>query len=134
MTAQNPRRTGNEIALLSKRYGDLVFDPEDLTMVLIERFDLPSGFNRPYSRLLIDLGPRYPELPPQDWYLDRGLLKNGKPIPHYFEVFYEKRYVRYGFAWYCLHLKGWMPNPHSIIAGDNLVIATESVFRSLKEY
>jgi hypothetical protein len=133
MAAQNPSRTMGEIALVSKRFGHVIYDPEDLTVVQIVRFDLPLGFNRPYSRLLIDLGPRFPELPPQDWYLDRGLLKYGKSIPHYFESGFVKRFACDGFAWYCLHIHQWIPSSRSIIGGSNLLTSTESVFRALKE-
>jgi hypothetical protein len=134
MAAHNPKRTVTEIALVSKRFGQVRFDDSDPAVVQLCQFPLPPDFNRPSSRLLIDLGPRYPELPPQDWYLDPGLLKYGRPIRHYFEYAYDKRFSSLGWAWVSFHIRNWNPHPFSVITGDNLLTAVESFYRALTEY
>lgn len=129
---KNPARVLGEIELLSTHYGEIVFDPNDPSVVLIERFWLPPEFDRSYCRVLIDLGPRYPELPPQDYYLGRDLRKNGRASIHYFESFPGKEYCEEGFAWYSFHIKEWRPDPYSMVGGDNLLTATDGFYHALK--
>jgi hypothetical protein len=129
---RNPRRVIAEIELLSSHFGEVRFDADNPTTVTIEKFDLPRGFNRRYATVLIDLGSRYPEYPPQDFYLSTGLRKNGKMSSHYFEDGYgEKEYCNSRLAWYSLHLKKWRPNPYSITGGDNLLTASEAFYKAL---
>jgi len=95
---QTPNRAIAEIELLSTPFGDVQFDPDDPSTVVIERFDLPPGFDTRHCRLRIDLGRYYPELPLQDFYLSRGLRKNNKTPTHYFEDWTGKKYCRQGWA------------------------------------
>jgi len=127
-----PNRVNGEIELLSTHFGDVQFDPDDPSSVVIERFDLPLGFNRKYAALLIDLGPEYPIYPPQDFYLSPGLRKNGKKPGFYYEDGYMgKKYRKLGYAWLCLHIIRWRPNSYSMIKGDNLLIAAQVVYEAL---
>jgi len=129
---QNPKRVRAEIELLSTHFGDVQFNPDDPSTVIIERFDLPRGFNRSYCQLLIDLGRYYSELPPQNFYLSRGLRKNGLTIPHYFEDWSGKKYCKQGWAWFCLQIESWKPNPYSMLGGDNLLTVTNACYDALK--
>jgi len=129
----NPNRIIGEIELLSTHFGNIDYDPYDLSHITILRFDLPRGFNKNYSRLLIELGLRYPFLPPQDFYLDKGLRKRGKASSHYYENGFEsKKYCQYGYAWYSFHIKKWKPDPYSMIRGDNFLTAVSAFYRALK--
>jgi len=129
---QNPNRVIGEIELVSTHFGEVRFDPDNPTTVVIERFDLPTGFNQKHSKLLIDLGFSCPELPPQDFYLSRGLRRYGKVPAHYFENgFGGKKYCNQGYAWYSLHIKRWKPDPRSMVAGDNLLTAVEALYDAL---
>jgi hypothetical protein len=129
---KNPNRVIGEIELLSTHFGRVRFDQYNPTTVIIEKFDLSCGFNRSYARALIDLGLLYPELPPQDFYLSRGLRKYGEISDHYFEKGYgDKKYCKKGWAWYSLHIKRWKPDPSSMVADDNLLTAVEALYDAL---
>jgi len=61
------------------------------------------------------------------------LDKDGYISEHYFENgFGEKKYCRHGYAWYSLHLKNWRPDAYSMITGDNLLTAADSLYEALK--
>ena len=122
-----------EIELLSTHFGDVLMEPSDPSTVVIEHFPLPPGFNRQFCELLIDLGLMYPQLPPQDWYISRGLRKYGRKSTHYYEDgFAAKKFCEDGYAWYSFHLNEWRPHPYSIIKGDNLLTATGAFYNALK--
>ena len=129
---RNPVRTIAEIRLLSTHFGELDFSEVNPSSVEICHFPLPKGYNRAECRVVIDLGPEYPELPPQDFYLDRGLHKHGQVSAHYFNKFDGKRYCNDGYAWYSFHVKKWHPNPHSMLGGDNLLSAVNAFYNALK--
>jgi len=130
---RNPKRVIGEIELLSTHFGKVRFNPLNPTAVTIEKFDLPRGFNRKHAKVLIDLGPHYPELPPQDFYLSRGLRKHGEISEHYFERgLGGKKYCKKGWAWYSLHIKSWRPDSYSMVAGDNLLTAAEALYKAVK--
>ena len=128
----NPIRTIGEIELLSTHFGNVGYEPDNPSIVLVARFDLPRGFDERCCELLIDLGPLYPELPPQDFYLSPGLEKDGLQPIHYFEDFFDKKYCREGFAWYSLHITKWKPSSYSMIQGDNLLTAVQALYEALK--
>jgi hypothetical protein len=127
-----PQRTIAEIELLSSRFGDVVFDPYNPSVVKVLDFNLPAGFNINYSRLLMVLGEKYPEYALRDVYLDTGLRLHGIKPSHYFENFAGKKYCEYGYAWYSFHITSWHCNPYSMIRGDNLLTVAEAVYQSLR--
>ncbi|MFC1782745.1 E2/UBC family protein [Planctomycetota bacterium] len=99
---------------------------------MVKYFDLPSTYNKKTSKLIIQLPMNYPEYPPRDFYLDRNLLKNGQKPDHYYHEFEGKKCCKYGYAWYCLHIKKWRPNACSMIRGDNLLTVIGAIYESLK--
>lgn len=129
---RNPKRTIAEIRLLSTHFGEICFLEEDPSVVLMPHFRLPRGYNRVECEVVIDLGLQYPELPPQDFYLSRGLTKDGGISSHYYEDFGGKAYCDQGLAWYSLHIKRWKPNPRSMLGGDNLLSALNAFYNALK--
>ncbi len=53
-----------------------------MTCVLFPGFDLPGGFDRPQSDLLLRLSAGYPDVPPDMWWLDPPVRRaNGQSIP-----------------------------------------------------
>ena len=129
----NPQRAIAEIELLSTQFGDVCFDPDEPSVVLIEHFPLPRGYNKRHCEVLIDLGQGYPQFPPKDWYLSKGLWKKDKRLSHYFEDgFGGKKYCDEGFAWYSFHITKWKPNPNTITQGDTLLTATDAFYHALK--
>ena len=127
---KHPDRTLGEVELVSSRFGTVRFEDD---WVLVKKFDLPSGFNTRKSRLLIVLPHKYPEYTVKGYYLDKGLRKNGAKPEHYFEKKYlDKDLRKLGFAWYCLHIKKWKPNPASMVRGDNLLTAIKALYDALK--
>lgn len=130
---KNPIRVIAEIELLSSHFGPVEFDPQEPSTVLIEQFDLPPGYNRKHTRVLLDLGYQYPEYPVRDFYIDPGLRRKKRRPGHYHEDgFDSKTYCNEGFAWYCLHIQDWQPNPFSIADGDNLLTACQALYEALK--
>lgn len=123
----------DEIALLEAHYGDVEADPEYPFVVVILDFPLPGSFDQEYSELLIDLGRSYPDFPPQDFYLEKGLTRDGgRPSSHYFENMSDKFYCEEGWAWYSFHIDEWRYNPHGIAQGHCLLTATDALYRALE--
>lgn len=130
---KNINRVLAEIELLSSHFGDVEYDDSNPCYAKIISFPLPCGFNKPFCVALFDLADDYPEHPVRDFYLESGLRKYGEISEHYFEDgFSHKRYRQDGFAWYSLHLKRWKPDPYSMIVGDNLLTAADSLYEALK--
>lgn len=130
---KNPERTMAEIRLVSSHFGAVCVDPSNPSVILIEHFTLPPHYSMQSCELVIDLGEHYPDMPPKDWYLSKGLRKNGRVSSHYYENgFRGKEYCKQGYAWYSFHCKRWKPNPWSMIKGDNLLTAIDAFYHALK--
>lgn len=119
-----------EVNLASSRYGAIDFTDD---IVEVESFGLPPGFNYDYCNLLIALSKDYPESPPKDMYLEKGLKKGRCSPEHYYpSMFGERRIRKLGYAWYSIHFKSWSPSSISMIRGDNLLTAINALYDSLK--
>ncbi len=118
-----------EVELLRLRYGQVGFD--DLgKWVHILRFDLPKGWDRKVSGLLIEIPSVYPATPPYDFFIDQEIrTKNGHTPGHYYQ---DCRHKKEGWAWLCLHIRNWKPHP-SVVDGDNLLTVTECIYTQLTE-
>ena len=129
-TLKHHNRVIGELELISSHFGPLEFNN---SIVLVEDFNLPRGFNRESSKLLIVLPDDYPEMPPEDLYIQRHLKKNRKTPEHYFENDYGDKSIRkLGYAWYSIHFTEWSPSFRSIIRGDNLLTAVNALYDALK--
>lgn len=54
----------------------------NMTCVILAEFELPPGYDRPYSTLLLRLNPGYPDIPPDMWWFDPPVRRaDGRPIP-----------------------------------------------------
>lgn len=126
----HPRRVLAEAELVSSHFAEITLEDN---WVLVWIFNLPPTFNQQASRLLIVLPDNYPESPPKDMYLDKGLLKNGKTPEHYFEKGYgNSSIIKKGYAWYSIHFTAWRSNASSMILGDNLLTAVNALYDALK--
>jgi hypothetical protein len=127
---KHPQRVLAEAELVSSHFAEIELEDN---WVLVWNFNLPSTFNQRASKLLIILPNDYPESPPKDMYLDKGLTKNGKMPEHYFEnQFGDGNIRRKGYAWYSIHFTSWHSSSRSIIQGDNLLTAINALFDALK--
>jgi len=127
---KHPKRVRAEIELVSSHFGPVEFDDN---YILIEKFNLPRGFNKKYSKLLCVLPNDYPEYPIKAMYLEKHLKKNEKKLDHYYENNYGDKKIRnQGWAWISIHFTSWSPNANSIIRGNNLLTAIEALYDALK--
>jgi len=127
---KHPNRVMAEVELVSSHFGLVEFNDR---IIVVERFDLPQGFNRQTSKLLITLNYDYPESPPADIYIENKLKKNGGKPGHYYEHrFGDGKIRRAGYAWYSIHFNAWSSNSRSIIRGDNLLTAINALYDALK--
>lgn len=130
-----PERVLAEVNLVSSHFGPVDFAPDeyDSRTLIVESFNLPPGFNKAASKLLITLPSDYPEKPVEAMYLEKDLKKNGCRPGHYFEHEYGDVNIREaGYAWYSIHFKSWKANIRSIIRGDNLLSAIDALYHALK--
>ncbi len=119
-----------EIELLRLRYGQVYCDNDLSKWVHISRFNLPYGWNRKTTELLIEIPPTYPHTPPYDFFIDPDLkTKDGRTPSHYEE---NSRYKKQGWAWLCLHIQNWSPH-HNVVDGDNLLTVCQCVYTELTE-
>ncbi len=127
---KHPDRVLKEAELISMRFGEIDFEDD---WILINRFDMPPGFNRDTSRMLIDLPLNFPEVPPNRFYIDQGVrLTDGSKPRHYFEKDYVSKELRgMGFAWYCVHIKKWKPNFNDMFAGSTLLKAIDACYQAI---
>ncbi|MCD6219038.1 hypothetical protein J7K43_01465 [Candidatus Calescamantes bacterium] len=125
-------RLRKEIRLLTLRFGQISFHRLSRGL-LIYRFDLPPGWNRDFTRLLMIIPQAYPQIPPVKFYIDKGLRKYGKIPPHYFEASSPNLLCGEGFAWLCVHeIYHWKPSV-DILKGDNLLTICNLIYNYLCE-
>lgn len=54
----------------------------NMTCVILQSYQLPTGFDREVSDLLLRLSPGYPDVPPDMWWFDPPVRRaDGNPIP-----------------------------------------------------
>ena len=122
-----------EAYLLTRRFHQVEFDPDDYLWFVIHDFDFPPGFNKKQSRLLIELDSTYPFTPPKGAYLDRNVRTSaGEAIAHYFPGSDQNKFFSKGWAWLCVHVEGWRPNAN-IVKGDNLLKFCDIVYVTLED-
>ena len=119
-----------EIELLRLRYGEVYCDDDLVKWVHILEFDLPDGWDRKTTELLIEIPPVYPNTPPYDFFIDQRLkTKDGRTPSHYEQ---NSRYKKEGWAWLCLHIQSWKPH-NNVVDGDNLLKVCECIYTELTE-
>ncbi|MEI9475060.1 MAG: E2/UBC family protein [Deltaproteobacteria bacterium] len=121
-----------EAYLLTRRFRQVEFDPDDYLWVHIRDFDLPPGFNKRQSGLLIELDATYPFTAPKNCFIDRDIrTSSGESIDHYFPESSQNKFFSKGWAWLSLHIDNWKPNAN-IIGGDNLLRFCDILYLTLE--
>ena len=100
----------------------------------IPAFDLPKGWNKRTSNLLIIVPAGYPHIPPDSFFLEQGLRDtSGRPVKSYFEEQVGPNpYHDRGWAWFCYHIQrdSWHPAFHPL-EGDTLLTYADLVYQVL---
>lgn len=126
-------RLQNEVKILQRQYPDISHG-KSYEWVIIRGFNLPDGWNRKTTDLMLEIPPlpRYPAVPPDNFYVTEGLriAENGAQPTGYKEGI-EKYGKKWGqFSW---HIDGeWHPatKPED---GDNLLTFVLNAEQRLKE-
>jgi hypothetical protein len=120
--------------LLQRIFGQITFDEQGLSWVLIHHFKLPHIWNKPSTALLIKTpGENIENFKDYYFYIDRDLHRTDKlAMRHIFDGpgyndLYEKNYARL-----CLHLKKFAPTLN-FKDGDNLVDICQTVYHFLTQ-
>ena len=125
-------RLRKEIRMLTLRFGRVCFNKSS-GYLLLYNFDLPSGWNKKFTRLLMIVPQTYPQIPPTKFYVDKGLRKYGKIPSHYFENSSFNPMRGEGFAWLCIQeIYRWRPST-DILKGDNLLTVCNLIYNYLSE-
>lgn len=123
--AVNPRerRILHEVQMLATGYGAVNYDDRAFTWVHVPGFALPRGWNVRKTGILLELPQEYPSIPPDGFYLLKGLRDTEGHTPsHYFqEGGTLNRYADRGWAWYCMHARGGWRATADIVSGHNLL-------------
>jgi hypothetical protein len=117
------RRVDAEVALLRRWFRRLAYDDIGRNWVMLPRYDLPRGFNRRATPVLILIPADYPVVPPDGIFVDMGLNIPG----HYFQEKGPRNpFGDKDWAWLCAHLdkRGWRPSA-DLVGGDNLATLLE---------
>ena len=136
MAHARAQRICQEAMILAKQFGIVDCDDEDGRWVYIPHFQLPAGWDRSATGLLLVLPSGYPHVPPDGFYIDRFLrTRKGRRVDHYFEERSDYNpYADRGWGWFCIHLDrgGWRPTS-DVHLGDNLLKLTALVRAILTE-
>lgn len=111
-------RREKEFALLSQKYGEMEHG-QGLDWAIFKAFQLPTGWARTHTGLLVLIPPGYPMTAPDNFYVEPGLkLTSGAPPQNYSEPVNHQ-----GRSWgqFSLHLeRGWGASA-DIFSGHNLL-------------
>ena len=121
-----------EIFLLEKVYGRIKFDQDNHLWVCIPDFQLPKGYNKKRSELLIELPAHYPFSPPTNFFLDRTITtRNGNTIEHYYPNSEQNKHYDRGWAWFCVHIRNWKVK-EDIMQSDNMLTSADIAYLTLE--
>jgi len=121
---------GQEVELLRTKYGTLSTG-EQLDWIRFEQFNLPPGWNRSQTALLVLVPAGYPVTPPDNFYVPVGLRTGSGAQPSN----YTESQTLLGLQWgqFSFHLDGeWKPSA-DYFHGDNLLTFMLGVERRLRE-
>ena len=104
----------------------------DLDWVLIADFPLPPGWNRERTRLLLLVPSGYPQIPPDNFYVDVGLRTSGGAMPGSYSEPVGQIGDNWGqFSWHA-EMESWRPAPEPA-AGHNLRTVVDMIRKRLSE-
>lgn len=73
-------RRREELRLVEAQYGELELGP-NCDWFIVRRFSLVAGWNKSQTRVLVQIPPGYPAIPPDNFYTDPDLLILGGTGP-----------------------------------------------------
>jgi len=104
----------------------------DVEWVLIPDFPIPPGWNRERTRLLLFIPSGYPEIPPDNFYVETGLRTASGEMPHAYQDSVSQIGENWGqFSWH-VDVESWRPAPDPE-AGHNLRTFVGMVRKRLSE-
>lgn len=127
-------RREREIELVEARFGELEI-ADDYSWFTIRRYELPTGWNKTATQILVLLPPGYPETPPDNFYADLDLrlagegdrrAEGGTDGPTH-----EGRQWQQ-FSWHFVDPTEWQPHTE-IERGHNLLTFMDGVVQRLSE-
>ena len=105
-----------------------VLASQDLDRIIVDKVLLPPGWNRPHTRMLVEIPEDYPFSPPgvdpSRIFLETGLRFKGRVPTDYHEGY---RIDGYGWAWLCYQSIDWQTQR------DNLISLLERVRADLSK-
>jgi len=129
----NEERFQLEIYLLEQVFGSIEYDHDNRLWVYIPNFNIPPGYNKNTSKLLIELSRNYPFSPPTNFFLDRTIgTRNGKSIEHYYPDRSSNKYYDKGWAWFSVHIQRWKVKD-DIMRSDNLLTSVDIAYLTLQD-
>jgi len=119
-----------ELELVASEYGELTHGPNH-DWVILSRWHLPSGWNKPKTRLLVLIPSGYPTTPPDNFYTDADLrLSDGRQPGS------TSQAQQLGDSWlqFSYHLEpgDWQARA-DLLAGDNILTFLVGVTARLAE-
>jgi hypothetical protein len=128
------RWVDDEVVQLALYFGEVEFDDQARSWIMVPRFPIASRLGRTDCAVLIKLPPVYPAVPPYGIFVDQDL----ELLEHYYpEATDYNEYAEAGWAWFCLHPRAkdtttWQPG-RSVAEGDNLLVLLALVRAMLDE-
>ncbi len=124
-------RRKQELHLVEAAYGELEISP-NLDSVIIKRWSLPPGWNKPETAVLVMIPAGYPMTPPDNFYTDNDLrLANGtspgNSSPNQPQI--GRQWVRFS---YHVESADWRPSA-DLLSGHNLLTFLTGVAKRLSE-
>jgi hypothetical protein len=122
-------RISLEVEVLRLRYPDAKTDSGS-TYVLVHEIDLPAGWNRARTDVLVLVPPGYPVTPPDNFFVPEGLrLTNGQIPTNYSEGASMLNQI---WGQFSFHSQEWRPSSQPC-EGDSLVTYFALVEKRLAE-
>lgn len=125
------KRRKEEIELIQKNHGHLETGPS-FEWVLIKNWQLPPGWNKPETNVLVFVPPGYPVTPPDNFFADNDLrLSSGRQPGNT-----TPNQSHQGSQWlqfsYHVEKADWKPHA-DILQGHNLLTFLTGVSKRLSE-
>ena len=113
------QRRLTEIKLLRKKHGKIEHGP-NLEWIIFKEFELPKGWNRNTTEILIMIPSGYPVTPPDNFCVPVGLRLESGAMPQS----YSESQSHFGRQWgvFSVHVQKetWSPST-DILSGNNLL-------------
>lgn len=123
------KRIEDEFCILKEVYPSAELSAQG-DWVEVRDFPLPAGlYNRAMTRVRMPLGPGYPDVPPDNFYVPSGLrLCAGGGLDNYSEL------PKFGAVWgqFSWHPKRWSATPRPDL-GDSMSTFFNSIRKRLEE-